>query len=77
MVNVFTKLLLIFSPSEYLGDASIGDLEDPGDVAGPGALVRELHDLLPRGVGQGPPVHVDAAQLVNTAVACTQKYYLV
>ena len=76
MVNIFTILLNIFSPAEYLGDASIGDLEYPGDVAGPGSLVRQLHDLLPRGVGQRAPVHVDPTQLVNTAVACTQKYYL-
>ena len=67
---------MTLSPAQYLGDAAVGDLEDPGDVAGPGSLVRQLHDLLPRGVGQRAPVHVDAAQLVNTAVACRQKYYL-
>lgn len=59
-------------PAEYLGDASVGDLQDPGDVAGPGAAVGQLDDLLARRVRQRPAVHVHAAQLVHAAVACEQ-----
>lgn len=43
-------------------------LQDPGDVAGPGAAVSEFHDLLPRGVGQRPPVDEHPAELVHAAV---------
>ena len=57
-------------PSEYLRDASIRDLEDPGDVTGPGSLVGELHDLLTSGVRQRPAIDVDPAQLVHPAVSC-------
>lgn len=45
-------------------------LQDPGDVAGPGAAVSEFHDLLPRGVGQRPPVDEHPAELVHAAVTC-------
>ena len=48
-------------PPEYLRDASIGDLEYPGDITGPGPLVSQLHDLLPGGVRQGPAVDIDPA----------------
>ena len=65
----------VHRPAEYLGDAAVGDLEDPGDVAGPGAGVRQLHDLLSRGVGQRPPVHVHPAQLVHPAVPCNNRGY--
>ncbi|GIY21057.1 hypothetical protein CDAR_42161 [Caerostris darwini] len=60
-------------PAQYLGDAAVGDLEDARDVARTGAAVRQFHDLLSRGIWQGPPVHVHAAQLVDTAVACKDK----
>ena len=61
-------------PPEYLRDASIGDLEYSGDVAGPGALVGELHYLLAGGVRQRPAVDIDSAQLVNPAVAYNRRY---
>lgn len=31
--------------------------------------MRQLDDLLPGGVGQRPTVHVDAAELIDAAVA--------
>ena len=55
-------------PAQDLGYAAVGDLQDARDVAGPGAAVRQLHDLLPGGVGQRPAVDVDPAQLVHPAV---------
>ncbi len=33
-------------PAEDLGNASVGDLEDARDVAGPGTRVGQLDDLL-------------------------------
>ena len=59
----------VYRPAEYLRHASVADLEDARYVAGPCARVGQLDDLLPRGVGQGPAVHVDAAELVDAAVA--------
>lgn len=59
-----------YLPSEDLGDAAVGDLQDPADVAGPCAGVRQLHDLLPRAVGQRPASYKHPAELVNTAVTC-------
>ena len=56
------------SPAEYLGDAAIADLEYPADITGPGPAVRQLHDLLPGGVGQRPAGHEHPAQLVHAAV---------
>ena len=56
------------SPSKDFGHTAVGDLEDSGDITGPGAGVRQLDDLLPRRVGQRPPVHVHPAQLVHPAV---------
>lgn len=44
-----------FLPSQDLGDAPIGDLEDPGDVTGSGSGVSELDDFLSGGVRQGTP----------------------
>ena len=63
-------LIIRVSPSEYLGDAAIGDLEYPGDVTRPRSLVSQLHYLLPGGVRQRPAVDVDAAELVHSAVTC-------
>lgn len=48
-------------PAQYLGHTAVGDLEYPGDVAGPGPAVGQLHDLLSGGVRQGPPVDIDPA----------------
>ncbi len=47
-------------------------LQNAGDVAGPRAGVRQLDDSLPGGVGQRPPVHEHAAQLVHSRVTCEQ-----
>lgn len=55
-------------PSKYLRDASVGDLEDAGDVARPGTGVGQLDDLLPGRIRQRPSVDVDAAQLVHPAM---------
>jgi len=44
-------------------------LEDPADIAGSCAGVRELDDLLAGGVRQGASVHIHAAQLVDARVA--------
>ena len=55
-------------PAQYLGDAAVGDLEDPGDVAGPGSTVGQLHDLLSGGVWERSARHEDSTQLVDTAV---------
>lgn len=49
-----------------------GHLQDPGDVAGSGAAVSELHDLLPGGVRQRPAVHEHAPELVHAAVTCVE-----
>ena len=57
------------SPSEDFRHTAVGDLEDSADITGPGARVRQLDDLLPRRVGQRPPVDVHAAQLVHSTVA--------
>lgn len=57
-------------PAEDLGHAAVRHLQNARDVAGPSPTVGQLHDLLPRGVGQGPPVHVHPTQLVDTTVAC-------
>lgn len=57
------------APAEYLGDAAVGDLQDPADVAGPRAGVRQLHDLLPRRVRKRSPIDVDPSELVDAAVA--------
>jgi len=72
-INAF---LCDWLPAENLGDAAIGDLEYAGYVAGAGAAVRQLHDLLPRRVGQRPPVHVDAPQLIHAAVPWNVKVWL-
>ena len=47
----------------------MADPQLSGDVAGPDALVGELHDALPHHVGERPPVDKDPAQLVDAAVA--------
>ena len=60
---------IFFSPSKYLWDASIGDLEYPGDVAWPGALMSQLHNLLSGGVWQRPAIDIDPSQLIDPAVA--------
>ena len=52
-------------------------LQDSGDVARPRAAVREFHDLLPRGVGQRPPVDEHPAELVHAAVTCGKHSALV
>lgn len=62
------------SPAEDLGDAAVGHLQDAGDVARSGSRVRQLHDLLSRGVWQGPPAHEHAAQLVHAAVPCNKRF---
>lgn len=56
-------------PAQYLADASVGNLQDPGNVTGPGPGVGQLHDPLPGGVGQRAATHEDATQLVDAAVA--------
>ena len=61
-------LFLYHSPSKDFGHTAVGDLEDSADITGPGSRVRQLDDLLPRRVGQRPPVDVHAAQLVHAAV---------
>ena len=61
--------MILYLPAQNFGDATVGDLEDAGDVARSGPAVRQLHNLLPRRVGQRPPVHVDAPQLIHAAVA--------
>ena len=55
-------------PAQYLGHTAVGDLEYPGDVAGPGPAVGQLHDLLSGGIRQGPARHEHPAQLVNPTV---------
>ncbi|GIY47078.1 hypothetical protein CEXT_750591 [Caerostris extrusa] len=64
-----------YLPSQYLGDAPVGDPELPADVAGPDPLVGQLHYPLPDHVRQGPAVHEHAAQLVHAAVACKTNTY--
>lgn len=54
--------------AQNLRHAAVRDLQDAGDVARPGAAVRQLDDSLPSRVRQGAPVHVDSAQLVHAAV---------
>lgn len=58
------------SPSEDLGNASVGDLEDPRDIAGPRAGVGQLDNLLPRRVGQWPAVDVNSSELIYAAMPC-------
>ncbi|TNN80925.1 hypothetical protein EYF80_008930 [Liparis tanakae] len=41
-----------------------------GDVAGPDALVSQLHDPLPHHVREGSAVHKHPAELVHAAVPC-------
>lgn len=56
-------------PAQYLGDASVGNLQYPTDVARPSSRVCQLHDLLSRGVWQRPAIDVHSSQLVDAAVA--------
>jgi hypothetical protein len=58
MIMTFQDCLL---PAEYFRDASVGDLEDAGDVAGSGAGVGQLDDLLAGRVRQRSAVDVDSA----------------
>lgn len=60
---------VLCSPAEYLGHATVGDLQYARYVARPGSGVRQLDDLLPRRVRQRATVHVHPAQLVDAAVA--------
>lgn len=60
------------APAENLGNASVADLKNPRDVARSRAAVCQLNDFLPGGVWQRPPVHVNAAELVNPAVSCSR-----
>ena len=55
----------LVEPGEDLGDAAVGDEELPRDVAGPHSHHGELDDPAADIVGQRPPVHEDAAQLVH------------
>lgn len=56
-------------PAQYLADAPVRHLQDAGDVAGPGARVGQLDNLLTGRVGQRAPIHVHTAELVDAAVA--------
>jgi hypothetical protein len=49
--GLFSRMQYFNQPAENLGDASVADLQDPRDVAGPRARVGQLDDLLPGGVG--------------------------
>ena len=55
-------------PAENLRHASVGDLEDPGDVAGPRPGVRQLDDLLPGRVREGSARDEHAPELVDPRV---------
>ena len=59
--------------SENLADAAVGDLENARNIARSGAAVRQLDNALSGGVGQRPPVHEYAAELVHAAVAWNEK----
>lgn len=58
---------------ENLGDAAVGDLQDPGDVAGTGAAVGKLDDPLARRVREGAAVDENPSELVDAAVTCQSK----
>jgi hypothetical protein len=55
-------------PSEYFWDASVGDLEDAGNVAWPRTRMGQLDDLLAGRIRQRSPVDVDSTQLVDAAM---------
>ena len=48
-------------------------LQHSGDVARPGAAVRQLDDTLARGVGQRTSVDEQTAELIDPAVTCNQQ----
>lgn len=56
-------------PTQDLGHATVGHLEDARYVAGPGPAVGQFDDLLSGGVRQGSAVHVHPAELVDATVA--------
>ncbi len=58
----------LVEPGEDLGDAAVTDEQLARDVAGPHAHHGQLDDAAPHVVGQRPPVHEHAAQLVHAAV---------
>ncbi len=55
-------------PGQYLGDASARDPELPGDVAGSDPQLGQLDDPHAHVIGQGAPVHEEAAELIHLAV---------
>jgi hypothetical protein len=63
-------ILLIMTrvPGQDLGDAAVRDPELSRDVAGPDAIVGQLHDPLADDVRKGAAVDEDAAELVDAAV---------
>ena len=58
------------SPSKYFRNATIGDLEDSGDVARSGSLMSEFNNLLSSGVRQWSPIDIHSSQLIDPTVTC-------
>ena len=69
LIQIAHLLLLLHSPPQDLADTPIGDLQDAGNVTGSCSGMGQLHNLLPRAVRKGSPIHVDATQLIDPAVA--------
>lgn len=64
------RTLVSDPPAQDLADAAVADPQLSGDVAGPDALVGQLHDPLPHHVREGSAVHKHPAELIHTAVPC-------
>ncbi|TNN83773.1 hypothetical protein EYF80_005949 [Liparis tanakae] len=58
----------VHPPAQDLADAAVADPQLSGDVAGPDALVGQLHYPLPHHVREGSAVHKHPAELVHTPV---------
>jgi len=54
--------------SKYFRNATIGDLEDSGDVARSGSLMSEFNNLLSSGVRQWSPIDIHSSQLIDPTV---------
>lgn len=54
--------------AQDLGHAAVADAQLPGNVTGPDAGLRHLHDPVPDLVGQRTAVHEHPAQLVHSGV---------
>lgn len=69
----YKTLIVCFScilPAQNFADASVAHAQLARDVAGPDALVGQLHYPLPDHVREGPAVHKHAPELIHPAMPC-------